>query len=66
MGADRGQAMAVAERVRQQLSDCKPGGLALTASVGVATSAESFEDLFEVLSKADAALYSAKRSGRPK
>lgn len=66
MGADTGQAMAVAERIRQQLSDCKPGGISLTASVGVATAAESFEDLFEVLSKADAALYGAKRSGRDK
>lgn len=64
MGADSSQAMVVAERIRQQLSDCKPGGIMLTASVGVATSKESFEDLFEVLSKADSALYCAKRNGR--
>lgn len=64
LGADRGQATAVAERVRQQLSDCKPGGIKLTASVGVATSQDSFDDLFVVLAKADGALYSAKRNGR--
>lgn len=64
MGADSYQAMTVAERIREQLNDCKPGGLSLTVSVGVATSGEPIEDLFEVLSKADEALYRAKRSGR--
>lgn len=64
MGADGYQAMTVAERIRDQLNDCKPGGLSLTVSVGVATSGEPIEDLFEVLSKADEALYRAKRSGR--
>ena len=64
MGADAEQAMDVAERIRKKLSDCKPGGLPLTASVGIATVGESFEDLFEVLSKADEALYRAKHEGR--
>lgn len=64
MGADAEQAMTVAERMRKKLSDCKPGGLSLTASVGIATSGETFEDLFDVLSKSDEALYCAKRTGR--
>ena len=64
MDADAYQAMTVANRIRQQLSDCKPAGLSLTVSVGVATSGEPIEELFEVLSKADEALYRAKRSGR--
>ena len=55
---------AVAERVRTGLFEARPGGLAVTASFGVAaaTGADAaFEPLFRA---ADAALYEAKRTGR--
>jgi diguanylate cyclase (GGDEF)-like protein len=55
---------AIAERVRGGLEDARPGGLAVTMSLGVASAngeAVEFEPLFRA---ADAALYDAKRAGR--
>jgi diguanylate cyclase (GGDEF)-like protein len=54
----------IAERVRTGLEDARPGGLAVTMSLGVASAnggAVAFEPLFRA---ADTALYDAKRSGR--
>jgi diguanylate cyclase (GGDEF)-like protein len=61
---DVDQAAAVAERVRVAIEKAEPGGLPVTASVGVAVGAGrdlNFDGLF---SGADAALYDAKRAGR--
>ena len=53
---------AIAERVRVGLEDARPGGLAVTASFGVAAACDPvFEPLFRA---ADGALYEAKRAGR--
>ena len=55
---------AIAERVRSGLEDARPGGLAVTMSLGVASAAGAdveFEPLFRA---ADGALYDAKRAGR--
>jgi len=54
----------IAERLRAGLEEARPGGLAVTASFGVAAGAgagAAFEPLFRA---ADAALYEAKRAGR--
>src|SRR3954452_12996049 len=57
------EAAAVAERLRSTLEQALPGGLAVTASFGVAgaVGAARFDDLF---AEADAALYRAKDRGR--
>jgi diguanylate cyclase (GGDEF)-like protein len=63
-GLTLGEGRDVAERARAALEAAQPGGLALTASMGVAAArgAEvSYDTLFRA---ADAALYEAKRSGR--
>ena len=62
-GADLGAAHGLAERVREALELARPGGLLITASVGVASARGSvvFEDMFR---EADDALYRAKRAGR--
>jgi diguanylate cyclase (GGDEF)-like protein len=63
-GAPQEEARTVAEHLRQALRGCRPGGLDVTVSVGVATafgSQVSFEPLFK---EADRALYVAKARGR--
>jgi diguanylate cyclase (GGDEF)-like protein len=62
-GADLGVARELAERVREALELARPGGLVVTASVGVASARGGvlFEDLFR---EVDGALYRAKRAGR--
>ncbi|HEU4702046.1 MAG TPA: diguanylate cyclase [Conexibacter sp.] len=62
-GADLGVARELAERVREALERARPGGLAITVSVGVATvrGGASFEDVYRA---ADDALYRAKHAGR--
>ncbi|MBS1870186.1 MAG: GGDEF domain-containing protein [Actinobacteria bacterium] len=62
-GADLGAAHELAERVREALAGARPGGLAVTASIGVASTrgTVAFEDLFRA---ADGALYRAKHAGR--
>ena len=63
-GSSLPEGRAIAERVRVGLEDARPGGLAVTASFGVAAGAGAeavFEPLFRT---ADGALYEAKRAGR--
>jgi diguanylate cyclase (GGDEF)-like protein len=63
-GAAAGEARAVAEALREAISDCRPGGLTVTVSIGVATASGAevaFESLFR---RADQALYEAKARGR--
>jgi diguanylate cyclase (GGDEF)-like protein len=62
-GADLGVAHELAERVREALELARPGGLVITASVGVAYArgSVSFEVLFR---EVDDALYRAKHAGR--
>ncbi len=57
------QAGLGAERLREKIAAANPGGIPVTASFGIATllPGESFDPLF---SRADAALYEAKRGGR--
>jgi diguanylate cyclase (GGDEF)-like protein len=59
------QAVPVAERVRTAIQTAQPGGLPVTASVGVTAATNGGEIDFDKLFRAaDAALYEAKRSGR--
>ena len=63
-GCSLAEGREIAERVRVGLEDARPGGLAVTASFGVAAAAgdgAAFEPLFRA---ADEALYDAKRAGR--
>lgn len=62
--ADVSQALTVAARVHQQIARFRPGGLAVTVSIGVAASLSDDIDLYEVLRHADEALYAAKSQGR--
>jgi diguanylate cyclase (GGDEF)-like protein len=63
-GADVAEAHVLAERIRVAIEQGRPGGLPVTASMGIAAargSAVAFAPLFEL---ADRALYQAKRAGR--
>jgi diguanylate cyclase (GGDEF)-like protein len=66
-GLDRAATRAVAERLRQALRGVQPGFAlpsgAVTASFGIAVSRPG-ETLSQLLSRADEALYVAKRAGR--
>ena len=65
---DSEQAVQVADRVRQVIAEAsvrlpQGGSVGVTASIGVATYSPD-DDVDAVLSRADRALYAAKRSGR--
>ena len=63
-GVELEEGRVLAQRVCSGLEEARPGGLAVTASFGVAVASGAdvaFESLFR---EADAALYEAKRSGR--
>ena len=62
-GADLDAARMLAERVRDAVAASRPGGIAVTLSVGVASARGevSFERLYR---QADGALYRAKHEGR--
>jgi len=63
-GTELTQAKEIAERIRLSMEEQRPGGLPVTLSMGVAaaTGADvSFKPLF---TRADEALYEAKRAGR--
>jgi diguanylate cyclase (GGDEF)-like protein len=57
-------ACQVAERVHAAVQQARPTGLPLTMSIGVAASANGKDDLYDIIGRADAALYEAKQSGR--
>jgi diguanylate cyclase (GGDEF)-like protein len=63
-GCDAEQAAPVGERVRAAVEAAQPGGLSVTASVGVGAATGAAIDFDELFRAADAALYEAKRSGR--
>jgi diguanylate cyclase (GGDEF)-like protein len=62
-GPQRGEAAAVAERVRQAVSEC-PFRLPLHVSVGIASHPDDARDRRRLLELAEEALYSAKRAGK--
>lgn len=65
---DMAAAEAIAERLRQQISETvtptDAGALRVTASLGVATMSPNVQDVDALLRDADDALYKAKSSGR--
>ncbi|MCK8463868.1 diguanylate cyclase [Aliiroseovarius sp. S1339] len=72
-GVSRAQAQAMAERLRRAVGDCPvatgatPNGIAVTLSIGVAVSGDTFGSsgtAHELLQFADQALYRAKSDGR--
>jgi diguanylate cyclase (GGDEF)-like protein len=64
-GADREQALQVAERLRQKVGEGFEGRpIRLTMSMGVAAYPDDALTLEEVLHAADVAMYAAKRSGK--
>lgn len=62
--ADRADAVEIAERLRQAVRGCRPVGVAMTISIGVSVSPPGAVDTDDLVSRADAALYSAKARGR--
>jgi len=58
-------AVRKAERIRTEIETARPGGLAITASLGVATfDAVTDADFESLFNRADEAVYAAKRNGR--
>lgn len=63
-GATKADAFGVGERLRLAVRERRPGGVAMTISVGVAVSRPGPLDTDELVALADEALYSAKAAGR--
>nr|WP_255639203.1 GGDEF domain-containing protein [Deinococcus betulae] len=63
-GVARTDAMKVAERLRSEVSAEAVAGLHITASFGVAAMRGAHDSIDELFSRADSALYHAKRAGR--
>lgn len=63
-GAGEASAVEIAERLRGAVRDRRPVGVPVTLSIGVAVSGPGPVDTDELVSCADAALYSAKAAGR--
>jgi diguanylate cyclase (GGDEF)-like protein len=63
-GASVVDAVAVAERLRQAVSKRRPAGVRVTISIGAAVTKPSVVNTDDLVGRADAALYSAKASGR--
>jgi diguanylate cyclase (GGDEF)-like protein len=63
-GAAEAGAVEIAERLRHAVRDRHPVGVPVTLSIGVAVSKPGPVDTDELVSCADAALYSAKAGGR--
>ena len=57
-------AVEIAERLRLAVRERRPVGVAVTVSIGVAVSRPGGVDTDDLVARADAALYSAKASGR--
>jgi diguanylate cyclase (GGDEF)-like protein len=63
-GASRADAVSVAERLREAVRSRRPAGVGVTISIGAAVSRPEAVDTDDLVARADAALYSAKASGR--
>ncbi|HWM64059.1 MAG TPA: diguanylate cyclase [Solirubrobacterales bacterium] len=63
-GAGQEDAVGVGERLRQAVRDCRPAGMEVTLSIGVAVSPGGPLDTDDLIGRADAALYAAKADGR--
>ncbi len=63
-GADRDDAVEIAERLRVAVRERRPVGVAVTVSIGVAVSQPETVDTDDLVARADAALYAAKAGGR--
>ncbi len=63
-GATKADAFGVGERLRLAVRERRPGGVAMTISVGVAVSRPGPLDTDQLVGLADEALYSAKAAGR--
>ncbi len=61
-GSEEGR--AAAERIRHEVERTEPGGLRVTASLGVAAAQGSEVKFEEIFRRADSALYAAKHAGR--
>jgi diguanylate cyclase (GGDEF)-like protein len=63
-GVGSSEGTATAERVRSEIERVQPGGLPVTASLGVASACGSLVKFDALFRRADWALYEAKRNGR--
>jgi diguanylate cyclase (GGDEF)-like protein len=63
-GADEEAAVEIAERLRQDVRQRRPVGVAVTVSIGVAVSRTGVVDTDDLVARADSALYAAKAGGR--
>jgi diguanylate cyclase (GGDEF)-like protein len=63
-GASREDAHEIAERLRREVRERRPVGVAVTVSIGVAVSQPDRVNTDDLVARADAALYTAKASGR--
>jgi diguanylate cyclase (GGDEF)-like protein len=63
-GVGAAEATATAERVRTEIELAQPGGLPVTASLGLASARGSRVEFDALFRRADWALYEAKRNGR--
>lgn len=58
------ESVEIANRMRMEMAVSLPGGRVVTVSIGVATCGRSIETFQDLVVKADAALYQAKRNGK--
>jgi diguanylate cyclase (GGDEF)-like protein len=58
------EGVAVAERLRAAVEECRPGGIPVTMSFGVAAAEGADVEYGRLFHAADASLYGAKRTGR--
>jgi diguanylate cyclase (GGDEF)-like protein len=63
-GANREDAVEIAERLRFEVHERRPVGVPVTVSIGVAVAEPDTIDTEDLISRADAALYAAKAGGR--
>jgi diguanylate cyclase (GGDEF)-like protein len=63
-GAGHREAMEIAERLRTEVKERRPVGVAVSISIGVAVAEQGAVDTDDLLARADAALYAAKAEGR--
>jgi len=63
-GASEKDAVAIAERLRQAVRKRRPVGVGVTISIGAAVTKPDTVNTDDLVARADAALYSAKASGR--